>query len=56
MTMHIDLVEADVDISPADPSGPGAPSDAGADPEEVERLRSIVLQILEEEIERIQRR
>lgn len=56
MAMHIDTVEAEVEVTPTEPTGTGASSDASAELKEIERLRRIVMQILEEEIERIQRR
>lgn len=56
MTLHIDSLEAEVDIAPAESSGSGGAQAPPCNPDEVERLRPIVLRILEEELDRIRRR
>jgi hypothetical protein len=54
MPMHIGRVETELDVRPAAAGERKAPP-AGADADLKERLRPVVLQILQEELERLRR-
>ena len=61
MALHIDRVETEMDVFPAGEGGPPGPlvrggPVPGADFALKERLRPIVLEILDEELERLRRK
>jgi hypothetical protein len=58
MPVHIDRVETEMDVLPAAAAGPGGgpPLPGGADAALKERLRPIVLEILQEELDRLRRK
>lgn len=58
MPLQINRVDAEVDVLPTEPGGGGRPPVAGGPGDRAlkERLRPIVLEILDEELERLRRR